>query len=534
MGNIISYLQWRGDLPFAVKPFNEVDNLVLSYLSYFDFKEIVPGIGEKEGITVKEAAEKYKLTGRQDMAFEDVNFLWELGKSDRFKDAVLWGYEDVVDTAEEMTQFAAIHISLSDGTEYVAFRGTDSTIVGWQEDFHLGFEVTSAQRRAADYLNWTIDPDRDILYRIGGHSKGGNLAAYGAMMCQEPVRKQIVEIYMNDSPGICPEIMQKDRYWQIDSKIIRIVPEFSIIGMLFGKDAPKKIVKSSAEGVLQHDAVSWQVEGDHFLTAGGLSSKSQIYNDIFERWIESADTEQKRTFTDDFFGALGAGGAKTMVEVAKGGAAGFESILYAMAVSDRDSKKAVGKLLKSFWVEARQIDYKRLFCQKKMVQGITALLIGGLFVIAPEMALNMIGTAVFLWLLVFSVLRIGSLVKEKDNWRTEEKVKIIFYSVIAVVEMLCILFNNIVVISTNLILGLFFGWRAYHQGKKAASKKANGSRLWGLYTAEAVLACILAVVIFAKSGQGMKDYILTAGTYLTIIGMIRIGREWFAAAKNNK
>ena len=41
MGNIISYLRWRGDLLWSEAPFNEVDNLILACLSYFDFDGIV-------------------------------------------------------------------------------------------------------------------------------------------------------------------------------------------------------------------------------------------------------------------------------------------------------------------------------------------------------------------------------------------------------------------------------------------------------------------------------------------------------------
>ena len=42
MANIFDYLDWRGDIPFSVDPFNEVDNLVLAELAYVDFAGIVP------------------------------------------------------------------------------------------------------------------------------------------------------------------------------------------------------------------------------------------------------------------------------------------------------------------------------------------------------------------------------------------------------------------------------------------------------------------------------------------------------------
>ena len=37
MANISDYIDWRGDVPFDVAPFNEVDNLILSELVYTDF-----------------------------------------------------------------------------------------------------------------------------------------------------------------------------------------------------------------------------------------------------------------------------------------------------------------------------------------------------------------------------------------------------------------------------------------------------------------------------------------------------------------
>ena len=40
--NILDYLEMRGDLTFAERPFNEVDNLIFSVLAYLDMHDIVP------------------------------------------------------------------------------------------------------------------------------------------------------------------------------------------------------------------------------------------------------------------------------------------------------------------------------------------------------------------------------------------------------------------------------------------------------------------------------------------------------------
>ena len=58
MNNVLAYLEWRGDLSFSQSGFNEVDNLILSLLSYFDFKEMLPAPGEGE-ISVEQACQVY-------------------------------------------------------------------------------------------------------------------------------------------------------------------------------------------------------------------------------------------------------------------------------------------------------------------------------------------------------------------------------------------------------------------------------------------------------------------------------------------
>ena len=55
MANIKDYLKWRGDLSFKVSPFNEVDNLILSEISYLN----LDGILKKKRTTIQKAIEDY-------------------------------------------------------------------------------------------------------------------------------------------------------------------------------------------------------------------------------------------------------------------------------------------------------------------------------------------------------------------------------------------------------------------------------------------------------------------------------------------
>ena len=54
MANITDYIDWRGDIRFAVSPFNEVDSYIISKLGSPDFTGIVP---ENGFVSVREAVE---------------------------------------------------------------------------------------------------------------------------------------------------------------------------------------------------------------------------------------------------------------------------------------------------------------------------------------------------------------------------------------------------------------------------------------------------------------------------------------------
>lgn len=57
MSNMLDYLEWRGDLSFSQSPFNEVDNLIMSMLSYIHFEGVVSE-DFTQPITLKEAADQ--------------------------------------------------------------------------------------------------------------------------------------------------------------------------------------------------------------------------------------------------------------------------------------------------------------------------------------------------------------------------------------------------------------------------------------------------------------------------------------------
>lgn len=265
MGNIESYLKWRCDLTFQERPFCEVDNLVLAEFAYLDLAGIVPTTEERTSISIKEAEALFSRENRQSKCASGPagGFFRLMADSNRYREVRLSRFVELTDVSTQ-TDFSALQLDLGDGTVYVTFRGTSDSLMGWREDFSMSFQLMPSQKLAADYLKETVG-QAGVQYRVGGHSKGGNLAVYAAMMLPEEKQAQVVAVYSNDGPGLYPELVETERYRAISHKLIRIVPEFCVIGALFQHEAPTIIVKSNSSGFHQHNGMTWQVEGDHFL-----------------------------------------------------------------------------------------------------------------------------------------------------------------------------------------------------------------------------------------------------------------------------
>lgn len=146
MGNIMDYIEWRGDLPFTQSEFNDVDNLILACFSYVNLDGIQEAASQN-GIELKALTEKFLQLHTEKELKEDKSFIrfapfmmLEMAKTERFGQCVIRNYVNEI-VAEEAQQFSAVEICLSDGTSYISFRGTDDTIVGWKEDFNLSTGV---------------------------------------------------------------------------------------------------------------------------------------------------------------------------------------------------------------------------------------------------------------------------------------------------------------------------------------------------------------------------------------------------------
>lgn len=319
--NMLDYLDWRGDLSFSAAPFCEVDNLIFSMLSFVDFS---PSLSpDPVGVPVKLAdawetvREKYP-EGQNfgEIVPRQVNTLFEkAAASARFREVYAAGFRNVIEESE-ITQFAAVTFILPDDSLFIAFRGTDDSLVGWREDFCLSYTYpVKAQQLAAAYVG-----EMAAVYsgpiRIGGHSKGGNLAVYGASFAPEHVRRRISAAYSNDGPGFLAEIIASPEFLAAEPKIVTFVPQSSVIGMLLGHNESYRVIESTAgNGIQQHDPFTWIVRGPHFRHLGELSAEGRRNSDVLAEWLEGISAENRRKFTDTVFGLLASTGAKTVSDL---------------------------------------------------------------------------------------------------------------------------------------------------------------------------------------------------------------------------
>lgn len=364
MGNIMDYISWRGDLTFAQSPFNEVDNLILACFSYVNLDRI-PAVTRQKGIELKKLVKEFKKLHTIKELEADKSFIrlapfmmFEMAESVRFGNCVIRNYVNEIVTEAEQ-QFSAVEIVLDDGTSYISFRGTDDTIIGWKEDFNLSTGVVPAQERAVEYMQRISDKASGML-RVGGHSKGGNLAIYGSVMCKS-AHDKILEIYSNDGPGFSKEFQESPETAEMMPKIIRIIPEYSIIGTLLEHEKQPIIVASTSRGLLQHDGFSWEVQGPGLVRRDSLNKTALRFIEILHKWIDGMDMEQKRLLIEDLFATLQASGYENLSEVQSGGLKSLAAMVKRLDKFAPESRGMMQELLTAIcggWLEQLQENTK--------------------------------------------------------------------------------------------------------------------------------------------------------------------------------
>ncbi len=298
MPTLLEHVREQGQIPFAERPFDALDSLALTQIVYMPMEGLADG-----GAAATVAQLWAHLTAAYPNAFSDpfqrkrYHFTGACAQAARYAGLAVTGFVNHVDAAQE-TQFCAATFHLPDGARYVAYRGTDLTLAGWKEDLNMSFQPVPAQAEATAYMD-TACGGGPLL--AGGHSKGGHLALYAAAHAAPQTQASLARVYSFDGPGVDEATLTGDSYARVSPLVESYIPQSSVVGMLLCYHPVFTVVRSSAIGLLQHDALTWQVHGGAFETVEGLDLGTRVTDEALRQWIDRLTADDRRFLSDTVF-----------------------------------------------------------------------------------------------------------------------------------------------------------------------------------------------------------------------------------------
>ena len=510
MSSLTDYIRWYADFSFYEKTFCEADNLVLSVLAYYQY--------DMKKSSGKPAALKRCCANS---AAKD-GFLRAVTDSRRFGNLMVSEYEEVF-SRDVGVQFAAVQFHLYDDVYYIAFRGTDVTLVGWREDFMMSYKKTQAQLTAVEYLERVITDDR--RYIIGGHSKGGNLALYGACHLSDSKLDRVIHIYNNDGPGLCPEVSDVSRIDRIRTRTTVILPQYCIFGKIFDHDIPDtRIVTSSNKGIDQHDIVSWGVVYGKLDTVREIDPACRWIDDFTDRWLEDVSPEDREKLVQNIFDTIEAGGAQTYTDAMKMDLDNAEDLL--KSVVESDSLKTVAKLPEKalfgdFFERLRKGRLAAFINANQLIQGIIFAVVGILMVIFQEWTFDIIITVLLTGVVL---VQLGYTIKRlyQSRWNFEgERVRFYIFFVMAAVLTIILVKQQAVFIVGSAIAGVWLLVTAY---RSFIEMKGNPERDFAFWKSlvKTILYAVCGVFIMVAPIGTLRWFILALGVIMAIDGICTI------------
>lgn len=320
MNSALDYLDWRGDLDFNVSPVNEVDVFLCSQVVTPDYRGIVSE--DNIPLPISQVEREYFSTHDDSLSTLGVlqsqsvhPMLHKLSCVDRYRNIMLTRYYSRV-ILENDEQCSAVTVLFPSGNICISFQGTDDTIIGWKEDFNIAvMDSVPAQRDALDYVKRVASDYPDAEITVCGHSKGGNLAVYAAVMAPPEIRSRISRVFNFDGPGFPAEFLQTKPYAEMLDRITTVVSNNSFVGLLLNRVGTVRIVRANVAGPMAHDGFNWEVRGTGFVTEEKLSEVSATFEKAMAETLDGMTTGQRREFIDELFDTLLSTGAVTCSEL---------------------------------------------------------------------------------------------------------------------------------------------------------------------------------------------------------------------------
>lgn len=328
--------------------FNEIDALIFSQMSYLNVERLVPTLersGEAVAISQLYKAEEFENMVHKTLEpSQNIALIRAVCASPRFRNVTMNFFVNKYDKVTE-EQFSAVTFQLATGQTVIAFRGTDLTVTGWKEDFNMFFiSPVPSQLSAVTYLEEVAKKIQGDMILVG-HSKGGNLAVYSSVFSEKALHKRVLSVYNLDGPGFPTDILEHNDYINEGKNIIKIVPEGSLIGIMFENNQSPVIIKSYQIGFLQHDPFSWKCDTSSFAESTQFTRNIKHLDKTFHKWIYELDVEQRKTLVDTLFTLISSMDAESIDEFSKKMLVNHESIKKALSEVDSETAHCIKEML---------------------------------------------------------------------------------------------------------------------------------------------------------------------------------------------
>ena len=296
--NLLGYIK-KQQATFDEQELNIIDILAFSWISYYDYITYE----NKFPIRIEDlASDPYyqTLTPYADCTFvrRGRNIMRAMFISNRFKDVEILDFA-MIYSRHTVAQTAALAVRVKDKI-IITFKGTDTSFVGWREDFVLSFKgsITSYNFAKKFYENIINKYDEPVI--LAGHSKGGNIATY--LLSSLDNVDRIYKVISYDGPGFKDEIFKgkEDRI----EKFIKVVPKSSLVGVLFSNETEVKIIKSYSISVFQHMPLDWNIKNNDFIYIKKRSLSGRYLEKVINNWIDSLTEEEREKYTNILFDSL--------------------------------------------------------------------------------------------------------------------------------------------------------------------------------------------------------------------------------------
>ncbi|MBE5762732.1 MAG: DUF2974 domain-containing protein [Clostridiales bacterium] len=347
--HLVDYVLSVSTKTFSQLPFNEVDALVFAQISYYDYSVFEDGISFEE---IRGHKNLFKATDLKNLiGKEDEKLFNVVIGSRRYEKTIVKNHKHILDQSIP-TQFCATTF-INKKKAIIAYRGTDGTVIGWNEDMNMTYQFPiEGQVLAQKYINKVLPELKSYDVKVVGHSKGGNLAIYASVMANKKYQDLISGVYNFDGPGFVEAFYALDAFSAIKDRIHKFVPVQSTVGKMMLNQGNYKVVKSDKARAMQHWAHSWLIDGTHFDYADETDFFSASAEAATDNVLVSMTKEERRDAVTEMFNILYSTECHYMDDIIKN----MDGILYCL-------KEYIG-------LKERGANVKKLFLElvKPMVQ----------------------------------------------------------------------------------------------------------------------------------------------------------------------